>query len=141
METGIDFETAKALLEWQVELGVTEAIGEAPVNRYNLPDALPKKKPVVVAPDVMVPAPTVNPVVVATEIAQAASYLDALQRALAGFELCDLKRGARNTVFADGNPQARIMVIGEAPGRDEDMQGKPFVGRAGQLLDKMFAAI
>ncbi len=60
---------------------------------------------------------------------------------MAAYELCELKRGAKNTVFADGNPSARIMVIGEAPGRDEDIQGKPFVGRAGQLLDRMFAAI
>ena len=57
------------------------------------------------------------------------------------FEHCELKRGARNLVFADGQPNARVMIIGEAPGRDEDIQGKPFVGRAGQLLDKMFAAI
>ena len=53
----------------------------------------------------------------------------------------DLKMGARNLVFFDGNPAARVMIIGEAPGRDEDMQGKPFVGRAGQLLDRMLAAI
>jgi hypothetical protein len=52
-----------------------------------------------------------------------------------------LKRGARNLVFADGNPAARVMIIGEAPGRDEDSNGKPFVGRAGQLLDRMLAAI
>ncbi|WP_372886960.1 uracil-DNA glycosylase family protein, partial [Shimia sp.] len=70
-----------------------------------------------------------------------AGDLDALRAALAGFAGCDLKRGARNLVFADGNPAARVMVIGEAPGRDEDREGRPFVGRAGQLLDRMFAAI
>ena len=57
------------------------------------------------------------------------------------FDLCDLKRGARQLVFADGTPGARVMIIGEAPGRDEDREGKPFVGRAGQLLDRMLAAI
>jgi uracil-DNA glycosylase len=52
-----------------------------------------------------------------------------------------LKKGARNLVFADGNPAARVMIVGEAPGRDEDLQGLPFVGKAGQLLDRMFEAI
>jgi DNA polymerase len=60
---------------------------------------------------------------------------------MAAFEGCALKRGARNLVFADGNPRARVMVVGEAPGRDEDLAGLPFVGRSGQLLDRMFAAI
>ena len=60
---------------------------------------------------------------------------------MADYPHCDLKMGARNLVFFDGNPAARVMIIGEAPGRDEDMQGKPFVGRAGQLLDRMLAAI
>ena len=63
------------------------------------------------------------------------------QAALAAFQHCELRRGAKNLVFADGNPAARVMVIGEAPGRDEDIAGKPFVGRAGQLLDKMLDAI
>jgi uracil-DNA glycosylase family 4 len=60
-----------------------------------------------------------------------------LQAALAGFEACELRHGARNLVFSDGDPEARVMIVGEAPGRDEDIQGKPFVGRAGQLLDAM----
>ena len=60
---------------------------------------------------------------------------------MAQFEHCQLKRGARQLVFADGNPDAKIMIVGEGPGRDEDMEGRPFVGRAGQLLDRMFAAI
>jgi DNA polymerase len=64
-----------------------------------------------------------------------------LKAALEGFEGCALKRTATHTVFADGNPASRIMFIGEAPGRDEDRIGLPFVGRAGKLLDKMLAAI
>jgi uracil-DNA glycosylase family 4 len=77
----------------------------------------------------------------AQSLAGAANSLAALKAALESFDGCALKRTATNTVFADGNPASRIMFIGEAPGRDEDRQGLPFVGRAGQLLDKMMAAI
>lgn len=73
--------------------------------------------------------------------AAGAGTLDALKAALAAYPHCELRQGARNLVFADGTPGARVMVIGEAPGRDEDIAGRPFVGRAGQLLDRMFAAI
>ncbi len=73
--------------------------------------------------------------------ADAAADLPALRDALARFDRCDLKQGARNLVFADGDPAAALMILGEAPGRDEDLQGRPFVGRAGQLLDRMLAAI
>jgi DNA polymerase len=64
-----------------------------------------------------------------------------LRAALEGYEHCILSRGARNLVFADGVAGARVMLVGEAPGRDEDMQGKPFVGKAGQLLDRMLDAV
>jgi DNA polymerase len=74
-------------------------------------------------------------------VAGQAGTLADLRAALEAFELCELKRGARNTVFADGNPSARVLVLGEAPGAEEDREGRPFVGRAGQLLDRMFAAI
>ena len=144
MERGIDFHAAKAMLEWQVEMGATEAIGDAPVNRYELPAAAPMKKAVASAKataDITAPIPSVDVVQVAQSLADGAQDLEALELALNGFEHCELKRGARNTVFADGNPQARVMIIGEAPGRDEDIAGRPFVGKAGQLLDKMFAAI
>lgn len=77
----------------------------------------------------------------ARETARTAPTVEALREALASFNGCNLRFGARNTVFADGNPDAAVMFIGEAPGRDEDRQGLPFVGRAGQLLDKMLAAI
>lgn len=140
MDGELDFHTARALLEWQVELGVTEAIGDVPVNRYDQP-AVPARaaSPVGAAPD---PAPEVfDPVAVSRRMAAGAGDLSALREALAAYEHCDLKRGARNLVFSDGNPAARVMIVGEAPGRDEDMQGFPFVGRAGQMLDRMFAAI
>lgn len=77
----------------------------------------------------------------ARELAAQADTLDALHAAIERFEDCPLKRTARNTVFARGNREARVMVVGEAPGKDEDEQGKPFVGRSGQLLDRMFASI
>ena len=73
--------------------------------------------------------------------ARSAKDLDELRRMLDGFEGCELKRHARQLVFADGNPQARVMFVGEAPGRDEDQEGLPFVGRSGKLLDLMLKAI
>ena len=71
----------------------------------------------------------------------AAGDLDALRSACAAFDGCDLKKTATNMVFADGNPESGVMLIGEAPGADEDRQGKPFVGVSGQLLDRMLASI
>lgn len=73
--------------------------------------------------------------------AAGAKTIQELKTALEGFTGCNLRHSAKSTVFADGNPQARLMIIGEAPGRDEDLQGTPFAGRAGQLLDRMLAAI
>jgi DNA polymerase len=73
--------------------------------------------------------------------AREARTMNELAAALAGFDGCTLKATAKNTCFFRGAPQARLMLIGEAPGRDEDLAGQPFVGRAGQLLDKMLAAI
>ncbi len=142
MESGIDHHTARALLEWQVELGATEAIGDAPVDRYGLPTQAPHvtaaAKPVAVKSP---PVPDADPVAVAEAEARAAGSLEALRAAMGRFDLCDLKKGARNLVFADGVAGARVMIIGEAPGRDEDREGRPFVGRAGQLLDRMLAEI
>ena len=73
--------------------------------------------------------------------AKGAASLDALRAILDGFDGCALKGTAKQLVFADGNPQARVMFVGEAPGRDEDIEGLPFVGRSGKLLDRMLAAI
>ena len=95
------------------------------------------------------PAPPATPAAVpdeaqaglAHEIASKAATLEELREAVASFDGCNLKFTAKNTVFADGNPEARLMLVGEAPGRDEDIEGRPFVGRSGQLLDKMLAAI
>ncbi|PQO22378.1 uracil-DNA glycosylase [Rhodobacteraceae bacterium WD3A24] len=142
MIEGLDWHSARALLEWQIELGVTEAIGDGPVDRYAAAQvgaaAPPEEAP---APPAPADEHTHDPVAAARAAAARAASRPDLAAAVAAFDLCDLKRGARNTVFADGNPEARVMIIGEAPGRDEDMQGHPFVGRAGRLLDRMFAAI
>ncbi|WP_338549183.1 uracil-DNA glycosylase [Roseovarius phycicola] len=135
-----DAHTALAQLEWQIDLGATEAIGDAPVDRYAVPERIEKPKskaPAIAAPT----AEDADPISDARTAAANAQDLSQLQAALGAYEHCDLKRGARNLVFSDGHPTARVMFIGEAPGRDEDQQGKPFVGRAGQLLDKMLAAI
>jgi len=146
METQIDYWQAHALLEWQIELGAAEAISETPVSRYEIPETAPR--PAAKAGQgkpgkAMAPPPEAkpDPADEAVKLAKSSGSLEALREALAGFEHCALKRGARNLVFSDGNPKARVMIVGEAPGRDEDIQGKPFVGRSGQLLDKMFAAI
>ena len=133
------------MLLWQMELGADEAIGEVPVNRYAAVEAAKAVAPAsvpVAAPAAVVAArsgpPGEDPVLVARRMAEGARDLAALRDALAAYDHCDLKKGARSLVFADGNPAARVMIVGEAPGQEEDRQGLPFVGRAGQLLDRMF---
>lgn len=145
MQTG----QALALLQWQMELGADEAISDTPVDRYELPaqmQTVPARPPEASPPPVA--GPTVAPVdapadavAEAARMAAEAGDLAALEAAIGAYPYCDLKRGARNLVFADGRPGARVMIVGEAPGREEDRAGRPFVGRAGQLLDQMFAAI
>jgi len=153
---------ALALLEWQAELGATEAIGDGPINRYELPQEARKaaqspaaapapaavgpaggadqrRTPATAQPGPAQPGP--DAVAQARQMAAAAQDLVQLRAALDGFEHCALKRGARSLVFADGVPGAPVMIIGEAPGREEDRAGLPFVGPAGQLLDRMLGAI
>lgn len=133
---------ALALLEWHIELGANEAIGDMPVDRYSMPDTAPKQALASAsAPASADPVAAMDPVADAEAQAAAAADLPTLRAALEHFEHCALKRGARNLVFSDGQPGAPVMIIGEAPGRDEDRQGRPFVGRAGQLLDRMLASI
>lgn len=131
----IDPALARAMLEWQLELGVTDAVGDEPLDRLTAPAAPSAPGPA--APSGGPP----DPVAEARAAAQAASDLVALREAIAAYPHCELRRGARNVVFADGIPGARVMIVGEAPGRDEDIEGLPFVGRSGQLLDLMLAAI
>lgn len=138
-----EYHAALAALDWQVELGADEAILDAPINRYEAAAEARAAAPAPTAPPQPGPPPVVEQdhVAEAEAAARAASSLDGLRAAMAAFEGCELKRGSRNLVFCDGSPEARVMIVGEAPGRNEDLQGKPFVGQAGQLLDRMFAAI
>ena len=137
-------------LHWHIELGADEAIGDVPIDRYtHAVESTKKQTPTIGLSSNLKPIDVV-PVVphieeaaedIARIFAARCNDLETLRNTIATFEHCTLKKGARNLVFSDGNPSARIMIIGEAPGRQEDQVGKPFVGRAGQLLDKMFAAI
>ena len=166
-----DSQDPLALLRFYLEAGVTDFLAEEAVDRFDLAEPAQAKTaaaPGVAAPERPAapprPAPTAEPLppakerapaprpvdvpiserdaaMGAREIAAQCQSLEELQDALARFEACPLKKTAKNLVFSDGNPEARIMLIGEAPGRDEDLQGKPFVGRSGQLLDRMLAAI
>lgn len=145
MDSAIDSQAALAALQWHIELGATEALADAPINRYEIAkEAAAKQATTKHQAEAGQAAPTqsdTDPIAEAERLAKDAQDLPGLQAALAGFDHCDLKRGARNLVFSDGNPAAHVMIIGEAPGRDEDREGRPFVGRAGQLLDRMLDAI
>jgi uracil-DNA glycosylase len=157
---------ASDLLAWYAAMGVDEAIGDVPVDRFaaseaaslheddlkktpradprqaptarsaarsTTPPATPPraKRPPAAPPQANAPAPALDGIM----------NLSELEAAAAAFDGCALKRTAKTTCFSRGSEQAKVMLIGEAPGRDEDLQGKPFVGRAGKLLDKMLAAI
>jgi DNA polymerase len=148
---------ARAALAWLAEMGADEAIGSEPVNRFapwqtaERASAVPEPERQA-APSASPPASTAAPVIVqratgldavadARAMAQACSSLADIAAVLSRFDQCPLKRTATNLVYMDGNPRARVLFIGEAPGREEDLQGKPFVGRSGQLLDRMLATI
>ena len=141
MESVFDLKSAKALLEWHAELGISEAISERPINRFEskveanlgLKTSELKDNPVNIIAD--------NPTDQEVMETANAKNLSELKAAIENFPHCDLKYGARNAVYSAGSPSAKIMIIGEAPGREEDFQGEPFVGRAGQLLDKMLFSI
>jgi uracil-DNA glycosylase family 4 len=148
---------AIAALEWLVEMGADEVIGEVPVDRFSAePPVRRKPEPPLLRDEVPIGAPgpsmsagfrrtdgsgSGNAVEDAASIAAACRSLDDIIAALSRFDACPLKRTATNLALCDGNPNAHVMCVGEAPGRDEDLQGKPFVGRSGQLLDRMLEAI
>src|SRR6267142_2605536 len=143
------------LLAFYLEAGVDCALTDEPVNRLSDPDIIPipgsretaLPKPVRTIPATVsvargetTPAPEAA-IVSAREAARTAPSLEVLRALLENFDGCALKSTATRLVFADSNPQARIMFVGEAPGREEDIEGLPFVGRSGKLLDRMIAAI
>jgi DNA polymerase len=141
--------SARDLLDFYIESGTDALVGEEPVDRFATPDAVLTARPAPPAPRAE-PARAPSPIAPATpdeatmaarEAAKRAATLDELRAVLERFEGCALKATATQLVFADGNPQARLMLVGEAPGRDEDIEGLPFVGRSGKLLDRMLAAI
>jgi DNA polymerase len=148
--------TVQQLLAFYLEAGVDCALDDEPVNRLADPELAPAARPAVVhqqtARTAPLPPPAAAPrtdatvapdvaIASAREAARTAPTLDALRQLLETFDGCALKHTATKLVFADGNPQARVMFVGEAPGRDEDIEGLPFVGRSGKLLDRMIAAI
>jgi DNA polymerase len=115
-------------------IAATRADAPALITRVQDPVPARPAQPTAAVPDE-------GKVLLAREIAARASTLDELREAMAGFEGCNLKYTAKSLVFSDGNPEGPLMLVGEAPGRDEDIEGKPFVGRSGQLLDRILAAI
>jgi uracil-DNA glycosylase len=159
----LDPQAARALLAFYLEAGADALIGEAPVDRMAdepaLPsargaqseaDAQPARTSGATARRVERPAPTpATPaplppevaVMAAREAAGSAKTLDALRALLENFRGCALHATATQLVFADGNPEGRVMFVGEAPGYEEDLSGRPFVGRSGKLLDRMMEAI
>ncbi len=132
------------LLRWYVAMGVDLAVEEEPVDRTVAapppPAPVPAAVPAAARAPMPPPAPAAAPAFAPADFAGAAT-LDELRERLEAYEGCALKRLATRTVFGDGPADARLMVIGEAPGADEDRSGVPFVGRAGKLLDKMLASI
>jgi uracil-DNA glycosylase family 4 len=129
-------EAAEAL-RWLAEMGADEITGEHPVNRLLAPETQPRPAPALPRPEEARPPPSPA----APSHAAACNSLAEIAAALDAFDACPLRKTATRLCFADGNSAARVMLVGEAPGRDEDIQGKPFVGRSGQLLDRMLAAI
>ncbi len=155
----------RALLDWHIAMGIDETISEHPVDSFVQPklavvleketlhDLAPAppltsltarapatSRPVIVSPAAPPPSGEAS-VRAATKLAAAANTFDDLQTALSDFDGCALKKTATSMVFADGNPAGRVLLIGEAPGAEEDRQGKPFVGPSGRLLDKMLWSI
>ncbi|WP_284943747.1 uracil-DNA glycosylase [Acidisoma cladoniae] len=148
---------ARALLALQLQWGADEGLDETPVDRFAarvVPHVIPVAA-VAASPAPVRAVPKANPALVpvsrggvarpsatqAAALAASCATLAELQAAVAGFEGCALRDTATTTVFSDGNPRARIMLVGEAPGAEEDRAGLPFVGASGQLLDRMLASI
>jgi DNA polymerase len=131
-------------LAWLVDAGADEAVRDEPVDRFAAAKPARTEAPArAIVRETTPPkaAPTDDAIASAMEIAARCNTLPQLRAALESFEGCALKSFATRTVFADGSPERGIMLIGEAPGQEEDRVGLPFVGRAGKLLDKMLAAI
>ena len=152
-------EELASLLKWYVDQGYDETIGEEAVDRFAIvarapaapaaasvtPSAPTPFRPTAPSPEAAprAPVPLESPQIVedARALAAGCNTIEELEAAIRSFEGCALKRTAKNTVFADGSPSAPVMIVGEAPGADEDRLGKPFVGVSGQLMDRMMESI
>jgi uracil-DNA glycosylase len=163
MGAEVDRDALLAALRLQMEWGADEALAEAPLDRTALAAALPPGGAPFPAPSdaarpaapppprpaapsrsgggLLIPATPPPAAALAADLAAAARTLDALRDAMAGFEGSPLRETATNLVFADGAPNSGLMLIGEAPGADEDRLGRPFVGVSGRLLDRMLASV
>ena len=157
MNQTVDPAEARQLLKWLVDAGADEALADQPIDRFAV--AAETARPVERAPAPVVERPAQRPAEPlaprapasfappsaaaggARAAASKCATLADLKAAVESFDGCSLKVTAKNTVFADGHADAPVMLIGEAPGRDEDLEGRPFVGRSGQLLDRMLQAI
>ncbi|HMF69226.1 MAG TPA: uracil-DNA glycosylase [Phyllobacterium sp.] len=153
----------RELLHFYAEAGVDTPLEDGPLDRFSQiearrvaaspvapssPPPVQQQRPERPAPSQPAPStlskasvPDDAKIAMARQLASSAATLEELREQLAAFDGCNLKFTAKNLVFADGNPGAPIMFVGEAPGREEDLEGVPFIGRSGQLLDRMFAAI
>ncbi|MBB3145053.1 DNA polymerase [Phyllobacterium trifolii] len=151
----------RELLHFYAEAGVDTPLEDAPVDRFSQVETKrvaaspaqavrPSQQQRPEQPAASQPAPSIlsktsvpddAKIAMARQMASSAATLEELREQLAAFDGCNLKFTAKNLVFADGNPAAPIMFVGEAPGREEDLEGVPFIGRSGELLDRMFAAI
>ncbi|MBI1213930.1 MAG: uracil-DNA glycosylase [Alphaproteobacteria bacterium] len=149
------------MLQWLADAGADEALVDEPVDRYavanrpmmEVPVAAPSTRTNELSPQRVSPAPPplplrqapAQPITAATatarELAAACHSLEELRAAVEAFEGCALKTTAKSTVFSAGPADAPVMLIGEGPGRDEDLEGLPFVGRSGRLLDRMLEAV
>ncbi len=145
----LDAQGAAETLRWWVDAGVDLAIDETPHDRFAAPPPAPRPKAERPPAAPVKPAMRIEPIAAAPDearrsagaLAASAQNLEELRGVLEKFDGCALKATATQLVFSDGAPNARIMLVGEAPGADEDRIGRPFVGRAGQLLDRMLASI
>lgn len=158
--TAVSRQNLEEILRFYAEAGVDDALDEVATDRFQAAQArarqpaldTPAKAPPIersfersAAPAIRQPPAATVPdeaqAALARELARKAASLDELREMMAGFDGCNLKFTAKNLVFADGNPAGSLMLVGEAPGREEDLEGLPFVGRSGKLLDRMLAAI
>lgn len=150
MHQALHSSPALQTLDWLHAMGDDLCVAETPVSWLSVEDEQPKLAPrpalpayaaPVQAQAPRAPAQTPQALTTARELAAASTTLEELKANMAAYDGCTLKRGATQLVFADGVPTAKLMIIGEAPGQDEDKKGKPFVGRSGKLLDAMLKPI